>query len=137
MLLGYEAHDGSAVVTQVIGPGPRARQKRFGFVPDGEYQQEKLEEHFFATEGRETYLGDWHTHPASDSAPSLVDRRTLARIALEPAARAPRPLMVILSGETGNWTVGAVRLVEARRRFFWIGCKLDRLVTTFFRPNNA
>lgn len=118
MLLGYEADNGEAVVTWVVGPGPGARHGRFRFKPDAEYQQAELGTHYSYTEGRETYLGDWHTHPTGGTAPSLIDRRTLARIARTPSSRTARPIMVILSGEGDTWIPGAVRFEGLEKRLF-------------------
>ncbi|MDO8932347.1 MAG: Mov34/MPN/PAD-1 family protein [Rhodocyclaceae bacterium] len=131
MLLGYLANTGSAVVTKIVGPGPNAIHGRFRFTPDGTYQQNKLEERFWATDGRETYLGDWHTHPKSDSTPSSLDKRTLARIALEPLSGTKHPLMAILAGGNGSWSLGAVRLLFAVRRFFWFEYRLETLHVVF------
>lgn len=132
MLLGYEANDGSAVVTKIIGPGPEARHGRFRFTPDGKYQQSSLEEHYWATDGRETYLGDWHTHPLGDSTPSTLDRRTLARIANERLSGTKHPLMAILAGGSGRWNLGAVRLITTSRRFIWLDCQVRALNPVFF-----
>src|SRR5690349_6487145 len=84
MLIGYEADDGQLVVKAIIGPGPHAIHRRSKFFPDAEFQQSQLEMHFAATRGRETYLGDWHTHPAGGTSLSLTDKRTLKRIAYTP-----------------------------------------------------
>lgn len=118
ILLGYEADNGEAVVTGIIGPGPRARHGRFRFKPDAEYQQAELAAHYALTDGRETYLGDWHTHPTGSAAPSLLDRRTLARIARTPSSRTTRPIMVILSGEDDAWIPGAIRFQGVERKLF-------------------
>lgn len=118
MLLGYNADNGDTVATTIIGPGPRAKHRRFGFVPDPDYQQSLLEAHFYATNGRETYLGDWHTHPGGSPSPSYIDKRTLARIASTESSGTRHPIMVILGGETGSWRVGAVRFLGVRRRLF-------------------
>lgn len=119
MLLGYEAGNGEAVVTHLIGPGPNAKQSRFRFNPDSDYQQTELETHFRATNGRETYLGDWHTHPRSNSNLSWVDKKTLARIARTPESGTRNPLMAILGGGTGTWQLGAVRFIGVKRGLFF------------------
>lgn len=118
MLLGYEADNGEAVVTEVIGPGPTARHGRFRFKPDADFQQAELETHYLKTNGRETYLGDWHTHPAGNATPSLLDKRTLARIACTPSSGTAKPIMAILSKEHGSWVPGAVRFERIERKFF-------------------
>lgn len=120
MLLGYVAEDRSVVVRSIIGPGPNAVHERTGFVPDGAYQQAVLEERFRASAGRETYLGDWHTHPEGDPSLSRLDKRTLARIAGESSSRTAHPVMAILGRGSGDWVLGAVRFVESERRMmFW------------------
>lgn len=118
MLVGYEATNGDTVVTHVIGPGPGAIHHRFSFSPDSDYQQLALEVWFRDTGGRETYLGDWHTHPGGSPMPSLTDKQTLARIASTESSGTRYPVMVILAGEADSWRVGAVRFLSARRRFF-------------------
>lgn len=119
MLIGYEADNGDAVVTSLIGPGPRAKHTRFAFYPDSEYQQAQLEAHFRATNGRETYLGDWHTHPNGNSNLSRVDKKTLARIAKTPTSGTRKPLMAIWGGGSGTWELGAVRFLGVKRGLFF------------------
>lgn len=132
MLLGYEAKDRTAVITKLVGPGPNAKHGRFRFTPDGIYQQSELEKHFWATNGRETYLGDWHTHPKSDSMPSFTDKHTLARIANEPQSGTKHPVMAILAGESGSWNLGAVRFLSSVRRFLWTDYRIESLSPTFY-----
>jgi integrative and conjugative element protein (TIGR02256 family) len=114
MLIGYVGDNGEPVVNNVIGPGPKARHGKFKFVPDGGYQQEALEKIFLNTEGRETYLGDWHTHPKGGNSPSYIDKRTLAKIAHEPASGTKYPIMAILGGGSPLWKLGVVRFLSAR-----------------------
>lgn len=115
MLLGYEAKNGEAVVNAVIGPGPKAKHNRFRFVPDAKYQQAELEKHFYKTDGRETYLGDWHTHPLGNCRLSVVDKWTLARIARTPSSGTQHPVMAILCGSNADWKIGAVRFLSVKR----------------------
>jgi integrative and conjugative element protein (TIGR02256 family) len=114
MLLGYDADNHEAVVTNIIGPGPKARHRRMRFRPDHEYQQERLERHFALTEGRETYLGDWHTHPSGSCDLSWLDKRVLVRIAKTPAARTAHPIMLVLADGKPEWRVCANRLLAFR-----------------------
>lgn len=114
MLIGYVGDNGEAVVKKIIGPGPKARHGRFKFVPDGDYQQIALEQIFYETEGQETYLGDWHTHPKGGSGPSHIDKITLAKIAHEPASGTAYPIMAILGNGMHNWNLGVVRFLSVR-----------------------
>lgn len=132
MLLGYEAKNGEAVVNAVIGPGPKAKHSRFRFVPDAKYQQAELGKHFYKTGGRETYLGDWHTHPLGSCRLSVVDKWTLARIARTPSSGTQHPVMAILCGSNADWKIGAVRFLSVKRRLLLREYRLAQLSPVVF-----
>lgn len=137
MLLGYHSSDGDVVVTAIIGPGPRARHSRLRFAPDHPYQQELLEQHFTRTEGRETYLGDWHTHPDGACALSSLDKRVLTRIARSPQSGTTRPTMVVLAGAKSEWRLCGVRFESCKRLLLWNEYQLTALVPTFYTRDGA
>lgn len=110
VVMGYRA-GGAIVITHVIGPGPRAQHGPHDFLPDHEYHEEEIGRIYKATYRRATYLGDWHTHPGGTSTLSLLDRRTMRRIARSPEARCPDPLMIILSGGD-PWQITIHQLLE-------------------------
>lgn len=92
-------------VSSVIGPGPKASHHSHGFTPDYDFQEGEIARRFRISSGVETYLGDWHTHPgASRASPSSQDRRTLGKIARDPASQTTQPLMMILIGGPDQWT---------------------------------
>lgn len=96
VLLGYWGED-AAVVADMVGPGPDALHGPNGFVPDAEYQEMEIAQRY-ETSGRiVTYMGDWHSHPGGSGRVSRLDLRTLHTIAREPAARAPAPIMLVVS----------------------------------------
>lgn len=132
LLLGYVADNGATVVTHIIGPGPNAKHRRHRFAPDFKYQQSALEAHHFATNGRETYLGDWHTHPDGVSALSRRDKKTLRTISATPEAYAVRPLMAIASGGPDNWNVGAFRLEGWKKRLLFVSHDITVLGVRFY-----
>lgn len=118
VLLGY-FRNGEAdriQVTEQVGPGPEARHQRHRFDPDGDWQAEKVAEHYARSDRLESYLGDWHSHPDCGGKPSALDRSTAKKIADCEEARAPRPLIVILHGEPGNWNLAAYRRERWRLR---------------------
>ena len=119
MLLGYEADNGEAVVTAIIGPGPNAKHRQYKFSPDADFQQAELTEHHLRTNGRETYLGDWHTHPRGNPELSLLDKRTLTRIACTPSSGTTKPVMAILGGGSEDWDLGAVRFLGWKQRLLF------------------
>jgi integrative and conjugative element protein (TIGR02256 family) len=116
ILMGYRA-DGSnePVITDAIGPGPRAIHERTAFLPDQDYHVRRIAELYCASEYRIFYLGDWHTHPGAKAYLSACDRATLMLIASSKNARAPQPVMLILApGPTWSPHVWVGRLKKSR-----------------------
>lgn len=99
VLAGYFADSGEAVVEHAIGPGPGAVHKRYRFLPDSEWQCERLNELYERSNGVHVYIGDWHTHPDGTGRMSLLDHWTLRAIAKHPAACLANPLMLIGGGK--------------------------------------
>lgn len=96
VLMGYWGSANEAVITAVIGPGPKAMHKKRSFRPDSAYHEQEIAR-LYAESGRtETYLGDWHTHPGAAAYMSFRDEETLNTIANYQEARLQRPLMMIL-----------------------------------------
>lgn len=118
VLLGYRAeHEQHLVVTHVVGPGPRAVHERDRYAPDHAYHTTEIARVYASTSGGVDYLGDWHTHPGAAPYMSRKDVATLRRIAGAKAARAPRPVMLIL-GRGPEWE-SAAWLGELRARCVW------------------
>ena len=132
MLLGYVADNNDVVVTAIIGPGPAAKHARHAFEPDSVYQIEILHSHYCATDGRETYLGDWHSHPDGVSILSRTDKRTLASIAHDPSSGIKRPVMAIIASSAGQWSVGVVRFDSMQRRLFVASYTLEELIPKIY-----
>jgi integrative and conjugative element protein (TIGR02256 family) len=111
VLIGYTGGPGGdeVVVAAITGPGPRARHAATAFEPDHEYQTGEIARIYRASGGVNTYLGDWHTHPAAAPDLSRRDKKTLTRIASHREARLDRPVMAIL-GESSQWTLKVWRL---------------------------
>lgn len=108
------------VVDQVIGPGPNARHERYRFEPDIRWQHAKIADHYYATGGTSTYLGDWHSHPgAIHGRLSSIDRKALRIINSEPEAQCPEPLMVILWGKPEAWKIAVWQGRLRARSFLW------------------
>lgn len=111
VLMGWHVPERSEyVITEVVGPGPRAIHKRMSFSPDAEWQEGRIAELYRRAGQRLWYLGDWHSHPDSPPSPSWRDAQTLRRIARSRAARVKSPTMLILGGNHGTWSPTAWRL---------------------------
>jgi integrative and conjugative element protein (TIGR02256 family) len=98
MLLGWVNDDRKeVVVVMVLGPGPLAEHEHVRFRPDAEWQQQHLDDVYKCTDGRVTFLGDWHVHPNGGFGMSRRDRKTMSHIAATPDARCPHPVMALLA----------------------------------------
>lgn len=96
VLMGYWAGIDQVVITNMIGPGPKAVHRRYFFTPDDQWHVDEIAR-IYEQSGRViTYLGDWHSHPYGSSGLSIKDFVTLFRVAAYKPARAPRPIMGIL-----------------------------------------
>jgi integrative and conjugative element protein (TIGR02256 family) len=115
--MGYRAAvEDTVVITAMIGPGPNASHGRFHFEPDQSWQLDAIAEHYEASARRETYLGDWHSHPnATSGEVSAVDRRVLKAIITAPEARCREPLMALFYGDPSRWRVDIWRARLGRR----------------------
>lgn len=117
MLIGYRSANGEEVVTGIIDGGARGIREKSRFVPDGRWQQQRLDEIYLRSRRHITYLGDWHSHPHGVLSPSRLDRKTARRVAKEAAARTPQPLAVIGVSEGNGWRWAAFRYYRRRRSF--------------------
>lgn len=98
VLIGYEVtKDKDIVITQAVGPGPRATHNETSFTPDWLYHESEIARRYEKSGRMHTYLGDWHSHPDAATQLSLTDRHTLSKIAKHTDARIRTPLMVIIA----------------------------------------
>lgn len=102
VLAGYRS-GASQIIEIAIGPGPDAVHNRYSFHSDHEWQCNQLDEVFLQSQGRQVYLGEWHTHPDGNCRMSTVDKLTLARICRTKRSNAPNALMLIGAGRPGAW----------------------------------
>ncbi|MER8522885.1 Mov34/MPN/PAD-1 family protein [Mesorhizobium sp. M1076] len=104
--MGYWAESNVAVVTAMIPAGPRASHERSSFLPDQRWQQAEIAKHYERSGRLDTYLGDWHTHPdAVSNRLSWTDRVCLKTIIKTPTARNQRPVMMLMCGKPGEWSL--------------------------------
>ncbi|MBZ9731344.1 Mov34/MPN/PAD-1 family protein [Salegentibacter sp. JZCK2] len=96
ILLGYVDVQENLVVTKIVDPGPEAVHRKDYFLPDGSFQQKEIDKVFQETEGEETYLGDWHSHPYKRPFLSDIDLDTLQRIATHKPSGTDEPVFLIV-----------------------------------------
>lgn len=126
VFMGWWSDPSVAVVTAMIGPGPLASHGVHHFEPDQQWQIAQIADHYAASGRRETYLGDWHSHPHADGGSlSWRDRAVLRRIAQAASARCNTPLMAVLWGASKDLSMRIWQARLERRRLLW-----DRLVVS-------
>jgi integrative and conjugative element protein (TIGR02256 family) len=117
VLLGWaDPEGGDLFAVRMLGPGPRAVHKPTRFSPDTAWQRSQIAEAYEASGRIFAYLGDWHSHPRGDKTPSRRDERTGRRISRSRSARAPRPLVLILSGSSADWKPAPYRYFDGKLR---------------------
>lgn len=127
MLMGYIAENKDYVVTSIIGPGPNAKHSRHAFEPDSDFQLKILHARYMETNGRETYLGDWHTHPDGTTNLSRRDKETLASIAATPESKITSPLMAVAAGSKEDWKLDVVRFISSQKKWFCSRYRVETL----------
>jgi integrative and conjugative element protein (TIGR02256 family) len=116
ILMGFVTAE-RVVVTSVMGPGPRAIHRRHSFTPDAGWQQDRVAVLYERSGRRDTYLGDWHTHPDGGTRASFTDWIAALTIARSREARCPNPVMVVLAlTAAATVSVGAYRWDRRRLR---------------------
>ncbi len=60
------------------------------------------------------YLGEWHLHPDASPVPSPTDKRTMCRIAADPAYQCSRPILIILGGSARSSFTLSVSVFDKR-----------------------
>ncbi len=61
------------LVCRVSVPGSQDRNRRGSFHRDRKQAQQIIEYEFYNSDGKNTYLGEWHSHPANEAVPSPQD----------------------------------------------------------------
>ncbi|MCB2410749.1 Mov34/MPN/PAD-1 family protein [Hymenobacter lucidus] len=115
ILIGYWGSSTEVVVTAVVGPGPKAIHKKRSFRPDNAYHEQEIARLYTQSGRTETYLGDWHTHPAAAAYMSFRDELTLRSLAEYKQARLTQPLMLIL----GTQPLGLQAWAHTYRKAFF------------------
>lgn len=107
-------NENSAVITECVGPGAEATHHSTSFVPDHQFHVREIERIYAASDGRDVYLGDWHSHPAGPATLSALDKVTLRSIAKDEGAQCPRPVMLLFAEDALAWSFHAFTLADSR-----------------------
>lgn len=134
VLLGYLVGD-EAVVTEIVGPGPKAIHRRMSFVPDYDFHASSIAKVYESSGRMNVYLGEWHTHPEGVLRLSGKDRKTLIKVLRYKEARLATPLMVLLAGGA-RWEIAAWSC-HCYRRFGMRTAKISPVRIEVYSPENG
>lgn len=128
ILIGHATEPGVLVITKVSPPGPKAIHKRYYFSRDTQFLQRWLDEEHDRSDGADDYAGEWHVHCALDAPPSLVDRRSLWRIARGANYSTDEPTLLIVEEAPPERRFRAWSFeVRPKRRYEEVECLLGGL----------
>jgi integrative and conjugative element protein (TIGR02256 family) len=130
ILLGYFAGE-NAVVTEIVGPGPKAIHRKMSFIPDYDFHTSSIAKSYDRSGRMHVYLGEWHTHPAGALRLSRKDRSTLENIVNYKEARLSTPLMFLLAGDS-DWKLAAW-VCYLHRRFGLTMAKINDIEIRTYR----
>ncbi|WP_198026539.1 Mov34/MPN/PAD-1 family protein [Bradyrhizobium sp. ARR65] len=103
-LIGYWGDAVTAVVTQVVGPGPASDHQPYSYQHDHLWEASQIALHYKQSGRSHVYIGDWHTHPdATFGDLSGTDRQVTRQLIKSREARTVHPLMAVLFGRPGHW----------------------------------
>lgn len=137
LLVGYiSADDDDVVITDAVGPGPKAKHSRRTYIPDYLFHKEEIRRIFHGSGGLHTYLGDWHSHPNAPAYLSFLDKRALQNIARFPGNYIDRPIMLVLGGTgsdvSSEWKPAVWRISPRPHLFPWYRWDYVPLEITLF-----
>lgn len=98
ILMGYRRGPHTHV-TEATVPSRRDVQRRFGFFRHAAHHQRVALRRWKETDQTLDYVGEWHSHPEDNPAPSGTDLREWREIM---AANA-RPMVFVIVGRCTNW----------------------------------
>ena len=112
VLVGHIDPEGRTRITAVVGPGPRALHTPNRFRRDGQYAQAEVDRLHRDSDGRDDYVGEWHSHPQNVPA-SGVDRGSMEWIGTNERYQRDEPVLVIMQRTRSRaWRPLTYRLVQ-------------------------
>lgn len=96
-------------VTAFSEAGVGDLSEQFRFIKQDPKHQDMASRAWRASGGKDTYIGEWHTHPFGEPEPSTIDKNTWREV----TKRAGMPMVFAIVSPLG-W-----QLYKTRHRFAW------------------
>lgn len=133
ILLGRCSPDDTLVVKAGDG-GPNAAHTPSGFRRDGEHAQQLRDWTVATSDGRDDYVGEWHSHPLDVEA-SPTDRHSMRAISSDPEFAIAEPVLIVLrQNAQRQWHPTGYRVRRGRFRRMELQVEGDRPRSPPLRP---
>ncbi len=98
IILGQVSPDGHEInIKRVSIPSQYDKRYRFGFLRKKDWAQQVIEYEHFNSCGRNTYLGEWHTHPVEKAKPSIQDLKMISNQYTKNELQVDKLLLIIVA----------------------------------------
>jgi integrative and conjugative element protein (TIGR02256 family) len=101
VLVGTYSEDGLTVCIQKLICPKKYKQTPTFFKRKTTFINKKLKEVYEVSNGKEIYIGEWHSHPNMSAYPSLHDLLSMRKI-LKQDIKITNPLLLIVGGTETN-----------------------------------
>ncbi len=124
VLVGHVDASGRTIITAVIGPGPQAMHSRSRFRRDGTYAQAEVDRLHALSDGRDDYVGEWHSHP-DGGGPSGVDLDGMAWVGTNTRYSRNEPLLLIAERTRIVWRLRVFRWKQGQLKEIQSAAKIS------------
>lgn len=107
VLLGSYRGDHIEVI-DATPPGKNDLRRRFEFIRRDESHQVYVDRQWHESEGRVTYIGEWHTHPVSNPRPSDLDMS-------EWGQKLPKRIMILCIQGINDLCLNYLSIVDGKK----------------------
>ncbi len=111
VLIGHLDTLGRTRITSATGPGPLAMHSYDRFRRDGDFTQAEVDLRHTTSQGRDDYIGEWHSHPGGEG-PSRMDLQSMSWVGTNAKYDRSQPLLLIAQRARSNWRLRVYRWVQ-------------------------
>lgn len=93
-------------IIDISTPNENDKSSRFSFLRNAKAAQKIIENKWHESEGYVNYIGEWHTHPESNPAPSKTDIKTYKQISKDKSSLFPISINLIFGNANEFYICG-------------------------------